>query len=432
MDILSLTASKLSPLIDRVVGSRFQRARGSLKPSTVFTTIMRMGVLGSTGYRQTLDTMKKDLGKELGWESTPSASSLSQARKKLSEKMCDAIYWATRNACPFLSQRAPHQFHEFRLHAIDMTRCNLPPSAELESYFDLPKGSGQKKRVPQATFTMIMDVGRNMPTSWILEDYKGSERVASYELCSYLGEGDLLIGDRGYPSRRFFSQLIDQQAAFLIRLRTSSNRGTLKEVTVFLNSEERESEIVLQRGPDDDGRPLRLRLMKKKLPQGDTAVFATNLLDTNTYTLTELTSLYCTRWRIETAFREMKMWHSFENMRAHSVLGIYQEITALMVFMLLAAELEMMAYDAYIEEIQNAQTTDEQHTAEPPIRFNRKQIAEQVVDIMLAGFRGPHVVKEAVAYALYTIWRYRQKVRRGRSFPRISQNPDGKWSSGRS
>ena len=47
----------------------------------------------------------------------------------------------------------------------------------------------------------------------------------------------------------------------------------------------------------------------------------------NEYPGDELASLYCSRWRIETAFKEMKIWHGLENLRAHSARGIYQEIT---------------------------------------------------------------------------------------------------------
>lgn len=76
-----------------------------------------------------------------------------------------------------------------------------------------------------------------------------------------------------------------------------------------------------------------IRVTKMTLPDGETGVFATSLMNTKKFPLDELASLYCSRWRIETAFREIKMWHIFEHMHAQHARGIYQEITALMVFM---------------------------------------------------------------------------------------------------
>lgn len=133
--------------------------------------------------------------------------------------------------------------------------------------------------------------------------------------------------------------------------------------------------------------------MKMTLPDGETGVFATSLMDTEKFPLDELASLYCSRWRIETAFREMKMWHTFEHMHAEHARGIYQGITVLMIFMLLTAELEMMTYEYYedeIREIEEATPVEEKksHCAEPHIRWNRKVIAEHIVCIMRAGLLG--------------------------------------------
>ena len=118
---------------------------------------------------------------------------------------------------------------------------------------------------------------------------------------------------------------------------------------------------------------------------------------------------------------------------ARTILGIYQEVTALMVFMLLAAELEAVAYERFEDDIQKIDTSEDQHhQADPPIRFNRVVIATHIMIIVRSGFtKGPAAVAACMATALDDIWRYRQRIKRGRSFKRISRNPSGKWSNGR-
>ena len=312
-----LTATSLHPFLENILGTKFRRDRGGFRPATVFTSILKMGVLGSRSYKQTLIEMKDDLGDQLGWfDKAPSAPALSQARQQFTYEQCDDVFDAVQVACARLLNKPAHQYDEFNLYSVDMTRCNLPVSVELTEHFGIPTNRKPKLRVPQASLTMVMDVGRNRPTSWIIEDHKGSETKCAEELCAFLGPQDLLIGDRGYPSFKFFSQLIQQNTHFLIRLCTQKN-GTLREVYDFLQSDKMEDVLTITRGRKNAEQTIRLRVFKQKLHDGRTAAYATNLYDNVRYTCDDLCSLYCTRWRIETAFRELKVIHAFEDMRAH-------------------------------------------------------------------------------------------------------------------
>ena len=72
-----LTATSLHPFLESILGPKFQRAGRGFSPATVFTSILKMGVLGTRSYRQTLIELKEDLGEALGWhEKSPSASAL--------------------------------------------------------------------------------------------------------------------------------------------------------------------------------------------------------------------------------------------------------------------------------------------------------------------------------------------------------------------
>ncbi len=48
-----LTAASLHPFMESLLGTTFNRDRGAFCPATVFTSILKMGVLGSRSYKQT-------------------------------------------------------------------------------------------------------------------------------------------------------------------------------------------------------------------------------------------------------------------------------------------------------------------------------------------------------------------------------------------
>lgn len=150
----------------------------------------------------------------------------------------------------------------------------------------------------------IWDVSTNTPIDWRLEKVYASERFAAYDLAQSLGISDLLIADRGYPSRRMLKQLSDQGTAYLIRMPGGDKAGGFLEVRAFRNDGSAwDREIWLRETNVRKGdRTIRVRLMKRRLDNGDVAVFATNLFGSRTHRRKALCDLYCYRWDIETAY----------------------------------------------------------------------------------------------------------------------------------
>ena len=159
--------------------------------------------------------------------------------------------------------------------------------------------------------------------------------------------------------------------------------------------------------------PLPIRFLKVPLPSGETEILATNLFAEDGNNADELSRLYCTRWRIETAFREMKIWHAMENFSAKHTLGIHQEIFAIFTFALLASDMEARAR---IEK----QHLQEQNPDEPlpTIRYNRLLIADAVVGLLVAATAGREQVDKHLQRCIESIWRNREKRRPRRTAPR--------------
>jgi hypothetical protein len=238
-----------------------------------------------------------------------------------------------------------------------------------------------------------------------------------------LGAQDLLLADRGYPSRRMFLDLGEKGAFFLIRAPLGT-RGGFRELRDFSLDEAREDEdIFLHEDRGRTGEPtLRVRAIKMRLANGEVAVFVTNLFDRHAHPLAALCALYPKRWNLETAFREMKVWHGLEQFHAKTPEGIHQEVSALMIFMLLSAELEHQARAVHAAEMAEAKDTDHGE-----IRFNRKVIAESVAHLLAAAVNGPAAIQAEYDYCIKEIWKFRQRIRPGRSFPRMAKSPNSKW-----
>lgn len=385
-----------------------------------------MAVSPTHGYRQVLDYLKRTVGERLGWVEAPYPSSFSDARRKLTPEQCKEAFSLIRSRASLMSVVPKVRYGGRRLLAVDMTTLALPPYAAVRAAFSSPTDSkGKEAKAPQATLTVMWDVGTNTPFDWRLEACYSSERFAAYDMIGQLGADDLLLADRGYPSRRMFHDIEQRGATYLIRM-PLGKAGGFREARAFALDESRwDSEVGIHEDRARTGEPtLRVRLMKHRLPTGEIAVFATNLLNVAEHPPQALCALYCHRWNIETAFREMKVWHGLENFNARFGNGIHQEVSALMIFMLLTAEVEHQARIHHAVAMKKAPAGGAE---EPEIRFNRRQIAECVGHLLIAASNGTAAIEREYTNCLAALWRFRQKRRPGRTFERIAKSPNSKW-----
>ena len=427
MDISHSSTVNLFTHLTSVLPEKWQRKRGTLGPVQVFYSIMCMAAGTGGSYQKVLDDLKRDIGDKLGWEDEPYPSSLSDARRKLSKELCLQAFKEIRLLCSGLSNYPKVCYKDRRILSIDMTRLALPAYNDIKDEFGCPKDNkGNLTPAPQATFTAIWDVSTNTPLKWQLEKVYASERLASYELVKGLNSGDLLIADRGYPSRQLLKQLSDQGTAYLIRLPGGQKSGGFLEVREFINDESAwDREVWLRETNKRKGeRTIRVRLMKYRLDTGKIAVFATNLYGARIHKKKALYKLYCYRWDIETAFKEMKLWHGMEHFNARFAEGIHQEVAGLMLFMLLTGEMEAQARGYHqVEMIE--QSPD--GVCEPEYRFNRKIIATTVAYLLVAATKGPEAIQEEFEYSMKRLWRFRQRRRPGRKFERKAKDPNSKY-----
>lgn len=418
-----IPSSEIFSRVLTVMRPHWRRQRGSLGPPQVLTTLMGMSVLGTNAYARTLRNLKVQTLDVLGQRiRPPSSQAFSQARRKLTSDRCREVVDEVRQLCTTARAHAAIGYGGFRLLAIDGTKLALPAYKVFRNHFGCPVQSPQG---PQASFTLVWDVGASQPVDWLVGPYRECERVQAQTLLAKMGPNDLVLADQNFSSLRLLFGLQARNSNWLMRVR-NGHSASLVEVREFAASGLRDQAITLvQRGsPGPDMPTIDVRLLRLDLADGTVAVFITNLLDEIRHPAQALIDLYAARWRIETAFRELKIWHGLERFHARYVDGIAQEIAAIMLFQLLSSELEAQARIHPLTTIPPLEPDGQPaQVRKAELRFNRVIVADSAVRLLYAAAWGNDRLRETFEDSLYDIWRARQMVRPRRSFPRERKSP---------
>ena len=352
---------------------RFVREPRKITPAQLMEVLCMMTGFGRKGYRRVVAELQSGLGRAFGWGdagSIPSPQALGQARKSLSRATCDEAFSAVFSGCTHITSAPVAAYGGYRLLGVDGTRVGLPPSKALIAHFGCPENQHGVAAAPMAGLVQMWDVGRNCPVAFTLGPCDFDERELSGELFRNLDPRDLVIGDRGLPSYDQLRAICRRRARFLFRAPVKADTVYGK----FIASGEDDT-VILMTKKDHKGRRMEgtpaipVRLIRITLPNGHQSVLVTNLWRQRGHDRETLGRLYTQRWRIETAFREMKVYHALETFSATYPDGIYQEIAAIEIFLLLTSELEAMAR----ENAGKSSKTKEKTAHPPPARRSHRR-----------------------------------------------------------
>lgn len=407
----------LCAIVSEALPSFFSHRRGKLGPSQTFLTLVSMRLFGQRGYRRVVTEMQDQLARKLGWDrdGRPSGAAVCMARQKLTLEHCRTAFRAVSDACSLAREQPEFRYRGLRVVSFDGTRVSLPDAPALRDAFGGPSNQHGTAGCPAAGLMMLWDVSAQQPVDFVLAPYKHNERELAMKLMDEIPDQSLLITDRGFPSFDFIEQLMHRDQPFLMRI----SKVSRSYINDFLQGDKRDAVVTITppTKKSHHSHAYAVRLLKVRLPSGEDEILITNLMDEQEYQAAELGRLYTTRWRIETAFREMKVWHALEHFSARHVLGIHQEIYAIFTFALLVSNLEARVRDEHAKAL-----THDPDTPLPDIRFNRLIIADAVADIMGLAGEGRRAVERRVERVLADSWRYREK-RRIRQAPRKRKAP---------
>lgn len=238
----------------------------------------------------------------------------------------------------------------YQLFGIDGTRLNLPCTNELAELYGTQTSQGAPQ--VQALVSCLYDLLDGMIVDTRFAHCKSSERDAAKDMITSFHlprvVNPVFIMDRGYPSAELMEAIISAGYKFIMRCSTEFLRS------MELPAQDNTLEYKFAKLKE----PLKLRIVKIQLPNGDTEYLATNIFDSQ-ISLDDFKWTYQKRWGIETKYNDVKNKLEIENFTGYSPIAILQDFYATMFLANLAGVLE---YELH-EEIEATHSTPENRYA---------------------------------------------------------------------
>jgi hypothetical protein len=358
-------------------------------------------------------------------------SALTKARTKVPwEVFEELLHESTRLAYDVWPDDPRYTWHGMSVYAIDGSKYSLPATEALREAFDPESGlehSG-KGHYPQCLVSTAYDVFRRFPVArTVVGIPEACEREEAKALIQHLPSGQLLCFDQGYPSYEFIRYVNGAyEGKYIFRCPASS---TFKAVEKFMESEKEEDIIWIDPSSKylskvdiserEDLKPIPLRIIKLRSPDGEVSVLLTNLFEMDEYPKEEIIGLYFRRWEVENYYRDEKVTLEVERFHSRTVNGIMQELMAAAVMSVLSRTLMVLADDD-IEETEKSM---------PEPQF-KNAIMTLASDLAVLVPEDPEKAIEIFVEIMAEIRRvkyYRPKTPRP-SQPRVCKRPVNKWA----
>jgi hypothetical protein len=289
-----------------------------------------------------------------------SRGAVTKARKKMHWRVFENVF---NRVVDLAWQHWPkddkYLWHGMSVFAIDGSKFTLPASDEIREHFDPDSGlqNNGKGHYPQALVSTAFDVFRRIPVARTVMPSNGSEREEAMAMLAHMPRGIVLF-DRGYPSYELLLYMTKNYTGhFLFRCPASS---TFPAVVSFLASGAEDGIIEIE--PSETYRSklsaearrdltsVTVRVIRVTLPDGEIAVYLTDLLDSATFSREEIAKLYRRRWEAENHYRDEKVHLDIEAFHTLSVNGVRQELFAVAIMAVIARTLMALSMELALEE----------------------------------------------------------------------------------
>lgn len=210
-------------------------------------------------------------------------------------------------------------FHGLRVWAVDGTHLDMPDTPENVRAFGKIQGSRGDSAFPHLRLVALLEVVSRRIRAVRFLSSRISETKAMPSLVKNLGEGDLLLADRGLYAFPVVTQLLTQGSHFLFRV---SKILTLQRLQTLGEGDwigEIKHRLPVTKIPSLPGLRvlarkriaatvrLRVRVIEFRVePDGEVNRLVTSLIDPEQFPAQELALLYHRRWEIELAYDEVK------------------------------------------------------------------------------------------------------------------------------
>lgn len=285
-----------------------------------------------------------------------SEQAFAKARAKLSADALPQLNdWLIQRAAPLIPR-----WHGLRLVAGDGSALRFGLRAS-----HVPRAAVRD----QLAFGLYLP-GAEMMLGASLHGVHEHERQMLFEHLDRLGPDDLLLLDRGYPSRWLVATLNQRAIRFCMRV----DQSGFACVRDFLRSGEAEQVVTLAAPDPRDAAAYdcpvaaqTVRLVRHLAPNGQVRILMTNLLDVAAFPAAVFGDLYHQRWRIEEAFKRLKHRLNLEHVSGLSQLAVAQDFAARVLCDNLQALASLTAREAHATPARRRINRAYTHTVLKPI-----------------------------------------------------------------
>ena len=369
-----------------------------------------------------------------------SRGAVTKARKKMHWRVFESVF---NRVVDLAWQHWPtddkYLWHGMSVFAIDGSKFTLPASDEIREHFDPDCGlqSSGKGHYPQALVSTAFDVFRRIPVARTVMPNNAPEREEAMAMLAHLPRGIVLF-DRGYPSYEFILYMMENYAGhFLFRCPSSS---TFPAVARFLASGAEDG--IIEIAPSERYRSklsasarreltsLTVRVVRVILPNGETAVYLTDLLDSAAFSCEEIANLYRRRWGVENHYRDEKVCLDIETFHTRGVNGIHQEFFAVAIMAVIARTLMALSMELAFEEEAASSTESRRTVPEPQFKHAIFCLGQDAAALVADD---PQRALDLFAELLEQIGqvKYYRPMNPRPAQPRVSKQNISKWIRGR-
>ena len=208
----------------------------------------------------------------------------------------------------------------YRLFAIDASELVIDKTHDIGQYFvGRPNGPDNKCN---ARISMLVDAIDGFVVDASISSLEESERSHAKKhlgaFAPYCTEKDIVIFDRGYPSKEMIAVMSNMKCKYLMRLQSSSFKGVA-------GNPENDFYISISH----KGTEYPVRVVRLALSTGEIETLITNL-DNSGFEADDFRNLYAMRWSVETEYNTIKNKLLLEKFSGRTVLSIHQDFFAAM------------------------------------------------------------------------------------------------------
>lgn len=241
-----------------------------------------------------------------------------KARKNILPDAFNELFFMTRDM--ILNQNKIKRYNGYRIFAIDGSELSLHRTKDNQDIFKPGNHSHENKT--NAEISLLYDVVSNYVVDAQIGSIGVSEREYAKRNLTYFSkncdEKDIVIFDRGYPSRDMIAVMSDMGCKYLMRLQRSTFKG-------------------IKENPSSDFRvdivvgdcTYSVRVVRVTLNTGEVETLITNLSE-DEFCTNDFLDLYFLRWGIETVYDTLKNKLLIEKFAGKSTIAVLQEYYAMM------------------------------------------------------------------------------------------------------